>query len=135
MASSYNNYQIPNFIRYKKITQKGFKLVFFDTKFQFFVEFINFIGNFISNTSKCFCVPSKILKKRKTWNFMKKKKGKIGSRPKNKKKQELDTLLSIKVTAEYRFHKIRIKKDKFFSLTAISRKITCNWLRTFRLKD
>ena len=29
----------------KKITQKGFKLVSFDMKFQFFLEFINFIGN------------------------------------------------------------------------------------------
>ena len=29
----------------KKITQKGLKLVFFDMKFQFFLEFINLIGN------------------------------------------------------------------------------------------
>ena len=56
-------------------------------KFQFFVEFINFIGNFISNTSKCFCVPSKILKNKKNLEFHeKKKKEKIGGRPKNKKK-------------------------------------------------
>ena len=33
----------------KKITCKGFKLVFFDIKFQFLVEFINLIGNFISS--------------------------------------------------------------------------------------
>ena len=55
-------------------------------KFQFFVEFINFIGNFISNTSKCFCVPSKILKKKKNLEFHEKKKEKIGGRPKKKRK-------------------------------------------------
>ena len=55
-------------------------------KFQFFVEFINFIGNFISNTSKCFCVPSKILKNKENLEFHEKKKEKIGGRPKNKKK-------------------------------------------------
>ena len=49
----------------KKTTHKGFKLVFVDMKFQFFVKFINFIGNIISNISKCFCVPSKTLKNRK----------------------------------------------------------------------
>ena len=54
-------------------------------KFQFFVEFINFIGNFISNTSKCFRVPSKTLKNKKNLEFHEKKE-KIGGRPKNKKK-------------------------------------------------
>ena len=63
----------------RKITRNGFALVFFDMKFQFFAEFINFIGHFISNITKCFCVPSKTLKKiGKTRNFMKKKK-KIGT--------------------------------------------------------
>ena len=57
----------------KKNTHKGFKLVFVDMKFQFFVTFINFIGNIISNILKCFCVPSKTLKKiGKTRNFMRK---------------------------------------------------------------
>ena len=55
--------------------------------FQFFVEFINFIGNFISNTSKCFCVPSKILKKKKNLEFHEKKKGENKRQAKKKKKK------------------------------------------------
>ena len=44
-----------------RVTSKGFKLVFFDMKFQIFVEFINFN----SSISKYFCVsvPSKTLEK------------------------------------------------------------------------
>ena len=38
-------------------------------KFPFFVDLINFIGNFILNISKCFCVLSKTLKIRKNYEF------------------------------------------------------------------
>ena len=56
-------------------------------KFQFFVEFINFIGNFISNTSKCFCVPSKTLKNKKNLEFHEKKKGENRRQAKKKEKK------------------------------------------------
>ena len=49
----------------RKSLRKASNWSFLTWSFSFFVEFINFIGNFISNISKCFCVPSKTLKKRK----------------------------------------------------------------------
>jgi len=47
----------------KKIIETSFKMVFLTQGIQFFVAFINFIDNVISNISKCLHAPSKTLKK------------------------------------------------------------------------